>query len=489
MPKSVIIIGGGIAGLSAGCYAQMNGFDSKIYEMHEVSGGLCTSWQRKGFTFDLSVRWLVGSSLKSKLHPLWEELGVAQDKQFINHTSYNHALDERGERFISYTDPDKLREHMLSLSPEDERLITAITNDLKKLRNMDIPIELRIRDLITLFPMVRMFRKYSMPVSELAEQFNNQVLRNLFTYALTWHDQSAITLLWTLALMGAGNAGYPIGGSRPLAQAIEERYLTLGGNISYRSRVKKILVENDAAVGIKLADGTEKRGDIVLSAADGYTTIFKWLDGKYVNNRIKGLYNTLEPYPPLVYVSLGISDHYPSESREICFPIKTPIKIGEEETSYLALENRSYDNTLAPEGKTVFTVRIPTTYDYWAALEDKKDEYFAEKRRIEEAVINALSELYPDIKNKVEVADTTTPLTFVRYYGNWRGSYSGWQLTKKSMPEVFRMPKTLPGLSNFYMVGHWVIPGGGLSSVAFAARAAVKLMCKNEKMRFVTTKP
>jgi len=137
----------------------------------------------------------------------------------------------------------------------------------------------------------------------------------------------------------------------------------------------------------------------------------------------------------------------------------------------------------------VFTVRIPTTYDYWTTLEDKKDEYLAEKRRIEEAVINAISELYPDIKSKVEVADTTTPLTFVRYYGNWRGSYSGWQFTKKSMPEVFRMPKTLPGLSNFYMAGHWVIPGGGLSSVAVTARAAVKLMCKNEKMRFVTTKP
>ena len=202
MSKSLIIIGGGIAGLSAGCYAQMNGFDSKIYEMHDTVGGLCTAWQRKRFTFDLSIRWLVGSSLKSKMYTLWEELGVVQDKQFINHTYFNHALNERGERFISYADPDKLREHMLSFSKEDERLITVITNDIKKLMNMDIPIEFGIRDLITLYPMIRMFKKYSMPVSELAARFNNQVLRNLFTNALDWHDQSAILLLWTLALMG-----------------------------------------------------------------------------------------------------------------------------------------------------------------------------------------------------------------------------------------------------------------------------------------------
>ena len=171
----------------------------------------------------------------------------------------------------------------------------------------------------------------------------------------------------------------------------------------------------------------------------------------------------------------------------VSFPIKTPIEIGGEETSHLILENRSFDNTLAPEGKTVFTVMIPTTYDYWTTLGDKKEDYVAEKRRIEEAVINAVSQLYPDIKSKIEVVDTTTPLTFVRYYGNWRGSYSGWLFTKKSM--FLRMPITLPGLSNFYIAGHWVTPGGGLPGAAITARAAVKLMCKNGKMRFVTTKP
>ena len=44
--KSVIIIGAGIAGLSAGCYAQMNGYTSRIFEMHDKPGGLCTAWKR-----------------------------------------------------------------------------------------------------------------------------------------------------------------------------------------------------------------------------------------------------------------------------------------------------------------------------------------------------------------------------------------------------------------------------------------------------------
>jgi len=164
MSKSLIIIGGGIAGLSAGCYAQMNGFDSTIYEMHNIAGGLCTAWQREGFTFDLCIEWLVGSSPKSMLYSLWEELGAVQGRQFINYEYFNHTLDEHGNRFIHYTDPDKLREHMLSFSfsQEDEVLITEITDDIKRLMEVDMSDQ----------ESTRMSKKYSMLVSELAAQFN-----------------------------------------------------------------------------------------------------------------------------------------------------------------------------------------------------------------------------------------------------------------------------------------------------------------------------
>jgi len=46
MEKSVIIIGAGIAGLSAGCYGQMNGYRTSIFEMHDKPGGVGTSWRQ-----------------------------------------------------------------------------------------------------------------------------------------------------------------------------------------------------------------------------------------------------------------------------------------------------------------------------------------------------------------------------------------------------------------------------------------------------------
>jgi thioredoxin reductase len=35
MAKKIIIVGAGIAGLSTGCYALMNGYEAEIYEMHK----------------------------------------------------------------------------------------------------------------------------------------------------------------------------------------------------------------------------------------------------------------------------------------------------------------------------------------------------------------------------------------------------------------------------------------------------------------------
>jgi phytoene dehydrogenase-like protein len=114
MDKSIVIVGAGIAGLSTGCYARMNGYKTTIFEMHSIPGGLCAAWKRKGYTFDISMHMVVGSKT-GPLYQMWQELGVVnKDKGFHYHDEVVRI--ESGGKSLSFcTDPRLLEEQMLAL--------------------------------------------------------------------------------------------------------------------------------------------------------------------------------------------------------------------------------------------------------------------------------------------------------------------------------------------------------------------------------------
>ncbi|MBE0697321.1 MAG: NAD(P)-binding protein, partial [Anaerolineaceae bacterium] len=125
MPKkSVIIIGAGIAGLSTGVYAQLNGYQSRIYEMHSLPGGLMTAWKRKGYTIDGCIHWLTGSS---KAYPayyqMWEDIGLIQDRQIFNPELFCRMESKDGKVLCLYSDVNRLEAHLLELAPEDKAVI------------------------------------------------------------------------------------------------------------------------------------------------------------------------------------------------------------------------------------------------------------------------------------------------------------------------------------------------------------------------------
>lgn len=483
--KKVIIIGGGVAGLSAGCYAQMNGFNSEIYEMHSISGGLCTAWKRKEYIFDGCLHWLVGTSPLNPFYRIWEELGVLKGKKFFSYEYYKKVIDENGKVFTLYVNPDRLREEMLEHSKQDRKIICKVTEDLRKLMKHKMPIDYTFFTILKMLPLFLLFKKYSMGAEEFSSLFQNKNLRKFISFAFDWHNMSVVFILWAMSLMADGDAQYVLGGSMEISKSIEERYKSLGGKIFFNKKVKKIIVENDSAVGIILSDDTEVRGDVVISAADGYTTIFNWLEGKYINDKIQKHYKELETFPPLIYISLGLNADYSKEPYELQLLLKDEIEIAGQKVKLLEFTNKSFDKILTKEGKSTLQFMIPTDYEYWKNLYKDKNKYNDTKNKIANDVINKVAEFYPDIKNQIEVIDVATPITFERYTGNWKASYEGWLLTKKSMTVQF--PQQLPNLNNFYMAGHWLSTGGGIPAAALTARNAVRLLCHNNKIKFTTS--
>lgn len=241
---------------------------------------------------------------------------------------------------------------------------------------------------------------------------------------------------------------------------------------------------------MRLDNGTEYRGDIVISAADGHTTIFGLLGGKYLNRKIRGYYEELPLFHPIIHVALGVArtfDEVPALVTGWNFPLREPITIANQSLERLTLHVYNFDPTLAPKGRTLITILIPTDYDYWKDLAQDREQYQAAKESIAELVIGAIEQRFPGIGRQVEMRDVATPVTFERYTGNWRASFEGWEASTKTFG--LRMSKRLPGLNNFYMVGQWVEPGGGLPPAVMSARHLMQVICRQNRRPFVTSMP
>ena len=493
--KKIVIIGGGIAGLSAGCYAQMNGYEAHIYEMHNGPGGLCTAWKRNGYTFDICIHWLEGTSPDSEFYEIWQELGAIQGKK-IYYKDVSIKLFLKDQIINFYNDPDKLAKYLKEIAPEDSNIIDEFTEALRKwYQLLDMPLtkpkELftivdTVKMIISFMPIIKLVKKYSkITVDEFADKFRNELLQQAIRSLMV--DYDSLNVFGILFLLATKGYGFPQGGSLDFAKSIEKRYTSLGGKIHYGAKIKKILVSDNKAVGIQLENGKEVNADIVISAADGYSTIFKMLDGKFTNKKIRNIYENEEVFPSYLQVSIGVdmnsSNNSDLNSNYNVYKLDKPIMIAGQEKKYMSLKNYAFDPTFAPNGKSTLVVGLKSELPYWEKLYQDKELYRQEKKKVETTVISSLEKFMPGIKDKIEAIDVATPMTIFRYTNNWKGSTMGFV-----NPFSLNMPRTLPKLKNFFMVGQWV-GNTGVSGAALSGRDILEYICVKNKKKFTTTKP
>ena len=502
--KSIIIVGAGLAGLSTGCYALMNGYRTHIFEHHTRPGGVCTAWKRKGYTVDGCIHWLMGSRPGSSLYQIYREVGALEGNRLIPLDHYGRFIDEASEQSLDIVaDLDRLAAEMKAVAPEDGQVIDELLAGARAMQGFDMgpgkPRELMgpLDGLKQLWSMRRVLKyalRYNTSVATFAARIQNPFLRwsvtNLFV-----PEMPALFMFVLLGQLAAGELTVVEGGSLQLALAIARRHRDLGGQVTYGATVEEILVEpcpersrrDDRAVGVRLADGTEHRADVVVSAADGHSTIFQMLGGRYVDQKIRDRYDNWPLFEPLVMVSFGVARQFPHQPSENSVRLQRPLAIAGQEVENLTFRIFNHDPTLAPAGKTVVQAMLSTDFDYWYELQEDRPRYEAEKERVAAEVLDRLEFHLPGIAAQVEMTDVATPYTFWRYTRNYRGAFEGWLMT----PEMLRVrvEKTLPGLENFYMAGQWVEPGGGIPPALYSGRQVVQILCHRDGKEFLASVP
>ena len=118
--EKIVVIGGGIAGLTAGIYALLAGFAAEIFEKNAIPGGECIGWNRKGYHIDNCIHWLTGTKKGTEMYDVWSKVGALSDDMQYAPIDAFYISTYNGKSVTLWNDLQKTERELIEASPEDE---------------------------------------------------------------------------------------------------------------------------------------------------------------------------------------------------------------------------------------------------------------------------------------------------------------------------------------------------------------------------------
>ena len=491
--SKVVVIGAGIAGLSAGIYAARSGFDVTILEQHNIPGGLSTSWSRKGYYFEGGMHWLTGSSPKMPLNKVWHETGALQENNPIELRDplYN-IVDEKGKTLSIYRNVDQLQKSLIEYAPEDKHMIKKMCRAIKDFTNFHMPVfdirgckcktpvKIHPMEFIKMLPAVlRVPYLTNISYMEYVSKFKNKNLRHLLSSVIGYR-YNALSFIYTLGSFASGDCGYPEGGSIRMANNMLETYKSLGGKILFRTKAENIHIEDYEVRGVVVSDGRggqqqEIEADAVIVTQDARAAVDclfdTMIDEPWVNtmrHEVKTEQN--------IFIGMGVKADLSRLPYCSVFPLEKPFEYAGCKWNELRVYNYAAYKNHAPEGGSTLTcLLIGESYYFWKAA--KADGTYKDKKKeLGELFIKELSKFIPEVGSSLEVIDIATPCTYERYTGSYEGSWmSVWEKGGKQ----YNYPQTLDTVFGVYFAGQRIQMPGGLPIAVYTGRLAAQYLCRD----------
>jgi phytoene desaturase len=485
---SVIIIGGGLAGLAAGCYARASGFHTQIVEHAASLGGVCTAWQRAPYLVDGCIHWLTGGPFAR----VYAELGILDRVALRPIQHFVSLRDVQGGAVVDVTsDLDALGRRLSELAPEDAEEIRRLCAGARRVADLAPPLD-KASDLLTLRDGLRMFWEmrhelgtlmhFRQPLGQYVDDhFRSAIVRQLLASFLP-KEAPALFLLLMLGYLERGWLSRPVGGSAAFRDALVDSYQKLGGEARLSTTVEEILVDADRARGVRLSDGTILEADAVISTSSTPETVFRLLGGRYDAAATARRLRDWKLFTPIVLASYGVAMPLRHLPPMLLLSGVEPFEVGGVANDRLYLRLYNDDPCFAPPGHSVVQAVLETDYNWWARL---GTESAAEKARVAERVLSVIERYLPGMHDACRMSDVATPLTYWNTARSWRGAYEGW-LPSGNAGVSAHLPHRLPGLPGLYVAGQWVEPGGGVPTACASGRQVVQVMCVDHGRAFAS---
>jgi len=480
----VIIIGAGMAGLTCGCLLAKRGLRVAMIEKNEKVGGCCASFQKDGFSFDLSVQSLGECQRGGRVWSLLKELDLLDQIHFISlEPAREYHFPDR-----KVVQSSKLETHieiLSSLFPNERKGIEQVYAVLKGIFEefSQIPSSINWFDpssFSSKYPLLSQYgdKTFGELVDGLISHPSLKAILSIRTsYALLPPEEISVVGMAGIEMSYFNHGVSCVEGKvEELPLRLGETLQKIGGQILIGHEAQEILIGGKTAIGVRLKDGQEMTGKVIVSNVDAYTTFSDFLGGDFIPGGFRSKLKRMRPSLSYFILYLGIEgelDGLPVSNNEVFsddllqkeYQSLYENRIPEEGPFYLLAPSK-VNPSHAPSGKSTLCLSVKAPYHLSLNWDQKI------KEQLSEQLIAKASSFIPGLEQRILVKVMTTPKTIEQWTGNRWGAAYGWAQTP-SQSGIYRLLRTTP-IPNLYLTGHWTSPGGGIAGVVASGELTAK---------------
>ena len=482
--KKIIIIGAGIAGMTAAVHLAKQGLDVTVVEKNSHPGGRCDHIDREGHTFDTGPTLLVMPLLyETEFTAMGANLRERVELQRVDPT-YRLIFDDQSQLSLT-SDLKSLQEQLEAFQPGSFQGILRYLEEGHRHYHtgMEKLVYPDFRSLFDFFKLSNIPLLYQVkPLSKHYAHMNSFVkderLKAAFTFQDVYMGLSPFDAPATFSMMPytelAHGVWYPRGGMYKISEAIFNLAKEAGVGFAFGADVERIQVEGKTARGVVI-NGELQGADLVLANADlpyVYQNLLPqshYADTlahkRYSCSAISFFWGVDRQYPALGPHTLFLAHDY----RQNFESIDKDLTLPENPSLYIHAPAR-LDPAMAPEGQDTIVAVVPVGHmsadgnQDWTALRDQAREHVYRRMR---------SLGITDFADHVKFEMNFTPLSWKKRYNLVNGSTHGLchNLTQLG---YFRPDFHHPVYQNLYFTGASTRPGTGMPTAMISGRLAAR---------------